>query len=48
MTDLARRYGWITAAPLLAVAAIASATYAAAIWAAEFVMDADPFGDSDE
>lgn len=39
------RLAWVVAAPLLAVAGIASATYAIAVWATGKVLDLDPFDD---
>lgn len=45
---MTRRLAWVAAAPFLALAVIASATYAMAIWAADTVMDLDPFEGEDE
>lgn len=42
---MTRRLAWVAAAPFLALAVIASATYAMAVWAADTVMDLDLFDD---
>lgn len=42
------RFAWIIAAPLLALAGIATAVHAGAVWAANTVLDLDPMDGEDE
>lgn len=44
MIELTTRLSWVLAAPFLAVAGLAAATYTAAVWAAETVADFDDEG----
>ncbi|BBG01592.1 MULTISPECIES: hypothetical protein [Pseudonocardia] len=45
---MTRRLAWVAAAPLLALAVLASATYTLAVTAANTVIDYGAFDDEDE